>query len=122
MSPTQVLRVSRFDPASATSKEKQIIQLDEKAPRKTLRDIRTILRDNDALEAKDLKSPFCEKNGSDVDDTMPLELYLTLLGNENPSEGDLDVYFKSKKIFTPIDQATKDMISEKLDLAFQVRL
>ncbi|CAF3525719.1 unnamed protein product [Fusarium graminearum] len=119
MSPTQVLRVSRFDPASATSKEKQIIQLDEKAPRKTLRDIRTILRDNDALEAKDLKSPFCEKNGSDVDDTMPLELYLTLLGNENPSEGDLDVYFKSKKIFTPIDQATKDMISEKLDLAFQ---
>lgn len=53
---------------------------------------------------------------------MPLELYLTLLGNENPSEGDLDVYFKSKKIFTPIDQATKDMISEKLDLAFQVRL
>lgn len=53
MSPTQVLRVSRFDPASATSKEKQIIQLDEKAPRKTLRDIRTILRDNDALEAKE---------------------------------------------------------------------
>ncbi|KAI6764297.1 hypothetical protein HG530_008086 [Fusarium avenaceum] len=119
MSLAQVLRVSRFDPASATSKEKQIIQLDKKVPKKTLGDIRAILRQNDVLEAKDLKSPFCEKNGSDVDDTMPFKLYLTLLGNEDPSEGDLDVYFKSKKIFTPIDQATKDMISEKLDLTFQ---
>lgn len=66
------------------------------------------------------KSPFCEKNGSDVGDDMSFKLYLQLLGKEDPSTGPLDVYFKAKKIFSPIDQTTQDLISEKLDLAFQV--
>jgi hypothetical protein len=67
------------------------------------------------------KSPFCEKNGSDVGDDMSFKLYLQLLGKADPSTGPLDVYFKTKKIFSPIDQTTQDVISEKLDLAFQVR-
>ena len=51
---------------------------------------------------------------------MKFELYLALLGVKSISEPRLDVYFKTKKIFTPIDKAIQDSISEKLDLAFQV--
>ncbi|SPJ78342.1 uncharacterized protein FTOL_06731 [Fusarium torulosum] len=121
MSLPQVLRVSRFDPASATSKQKQIIQLELEKPivGESLRSIRKLLRENNVFESKDFKSPFCEKNGSDVGDDMSFKLYLQLLGKEDPSTGPLDVYFKAKKIFSPIDQTTQDLISEKLDLAFQ---
>jgi len=67
------------------------------------------------------KSPFCEENGSDVGDDMGFDLYLKLLGKNEPfSDAALNVYFKTKKIFSPVDQATQDFISEKLDLAFQV--
>jgi hypothetical protein len=51
---------------------------------------------------------------------MSFKLYLALLGTGDPSKDPLDVYFKTKKIFSPIDQTTQDFISEKLDLAFQV--
>jgi hypothetical protein len=51
---------------------------------------------------------------------MKFGLYLALHGVKSTGEPRLDVYFKAKKIFSPIDKATQDSISEQLDLAFQV--
>ncbi|KAB8224905.1 hypothetical protein BDV33DRAFT_199188 [Aspergillus novoparasiticus] len=120
----QVLRVHRYDPRSQTSKQKQIIQLnaDETIEGKTLKDIRELLINNNVFDSKDFKSPFCEKDGSDVGDDMKVELYLALLGVNSPEAPKLDVYFKTKKLFTRIDEATKAFINQKLDLAFQARL
>ncbi|KAM0355040.1 hypothetical protein ACHAPU_000890 [Fusarium lateritium] len=119
MTSTQVLRISRFDPASSTSKQKQIIQLEKSIKDEKLSEVRKLLRKNNVFDSKDFKSPFCEKDGADVGDDMKFELYLALIGIESSEEARLDVYFKAKKIFSPIDQATQDSISEKLDLAFQ---
>ncbi|KAF4997650.1 hypothetical protein FGRMN_3682 [Fusarium graminum] len=119
MTSAQVLRVNRFDPVSSTSKQKQIIQLQNSIKDKTLSEIRNLLRNNNVFDSKDFKSPFCENDGSDVGDDMKFELYLALLGIGSAEEARLDVYFKAKKIFSPIDQATQDSINEKLDLAFQ---
>lgn len=66
------------------------------------------------------KSPFCEKDGSDIGDDMKVEIYLALLGIQLSEASQLDVYFKSKKLFTKVNQATQDFIKQKLDLAFQV--
>lgn len=138
----QVLRVHRFDPQTSTSKQKQIIQLGEANSLKdqTLKEVRKILIDNAVFESKEyvfqgaensaiqvsltwnsLESPFCEKDGSDVGDDMKVELYLSLLGVKLVTNSKLDFYFKKKKLFTKVDQATQDFIKEKLDLAFQVR-
>ncbi|RBR26472.1 uncharacterized protein FIESC28_00766 [Fusarium coffeatum] len=119
MTATQVLRVSRFDPASSTSKQKQIIQLGKSIEHEKLSDIRELLQKNSVFDSKDFKSPFCEKNGSDVSDDMRFGLYLALLGVKSVREPRLDVYFKAKKIFSPLDKATQDSITEQLDLAFQ---
>ncbi|KAH7193915.1 uncharacterized protein B0J16DRAFT_336234 [Fusarium flagelliforme] len=119
MTATQVLRVSRFDPASSTSKQKQIIQLEKSVEHEKLSDIRELLQKNSVFDSKDFKSPFCRKNGSDVSDDMKFGLYLALLGVKSISEPRLDVYFKAKKIFSPVDKATQDSNTEQLDLAFQ---
>ncbi|KAF5667330.1 membrane attack complex component perforin (MACPF) domain-containing protein [Fusarium heterosporum] len=120
MAYTQVLRVNRFDPASSTSKQKQIIQLDKPIKDEQLSEVRKLLRKNNVFDSKDFNSTFCEKDGADVGDDMKFELYQALIETESTEEARLDVYFKTKKIFSPIDQATQDAISERLDLAFQV--
>lgn len=51
---------------------------------------------------------------------MKVELYLSLLDIESVATSKLDFYFKKKKLFTKVDQATQDFIKQKLDLAFQV--
>jgi hypothetical protein len=53
MTATQVLRVSRFDPASSTSKQKQIIQLEKSIEDEKLSDIREILRKNSVFDSKE---------------------------------------------------------------------
>jgi hypothetical protein len=68
------------------------------------------------------KSPFCEKDGSDVGDDMKGELYFALLGVNSLDASKVDIYFKTKKLFTKIDEATQAFINQKLDLAFEVRL
>ncbi|OJJ81751.1 uncharacterized protein ASPGLDRAFT_587354 [Aspergillus glaucus CBS 516.65] len=117
----QVLRVHRYDPSSKTSKQKQIVQLnaDQTIKGKTLKDIREILVSNHVFDSKDLKSPFCERDGSDVGDDMKVELYLALLGIKSSDVPNKDIYFKTKKLFTNVDEATKAFISQKLDLAFE---
>jgi hypothetical protein len=141
MSKPQVLRVHRFDPQTSTSKQKQIIQLGEANSLKdqTLKEVRKILIDNAVFESKEyvslwakdlaaqvtltrisLESPFCEKDGSDVSDDMKVDLYLSLHDIKSVTTSKLDFYFKKKKLFTKVDQATQDFIKQKLDLAFQV--
>lgn len=50
---TQVLRVHRFDPASSTAKQKQIIQLDKSIAQKSLADVRKILIENHVFDSKE---------------------------------------------------------------------
>lgn len=68
------------------------------------------------------ESPFCEKDGADVGDDMKVDLYMALLGINSPDATKLDVYFKTKKLFTKVDEATQAFINQKLDLAFEARL
>jgi hypothetical protein len=52
---------------------------------------------------------------------MKVELYLALLNVTLAKASKVDIYFKTKKLFTKVDTATQEFIKQKLDLAFQVR-
>jgi len=67
------------------------------------------------LTRKSFKSPFCEKDGSDVGNDMKVDLYLALMGINPADTTKIDVYFKTKKIFTKLDESTREFIKEKLD-------
>ncbi|KAJ5822565.1 hypothetical protein N7447_004905 [Penicillium robsamsonii] len=123
-----ILRVHTYDRSAGKLTQERLLQVKstelQKAKDGTLKELRGVLRAKNVFNSRTISSPFCDKNGSEMDDDILTKTYNNLVGNNNHEAthlqdsqvvpGELSVYYK--KQITAMDDATKEFLNKPLDL------
>ncbi|KAI9930798.1 hypothetical protein MW887_011556 [Aspergillus wentii] len=122
-----ILRIHAYDRSEGKSTQQRLLQVETNAlnlnETGTLKELRNLLREKKVFDSVGIASPFCDENGSEMDDDTLTKTYLSLVGNELVTKMDSskvspdpqwNVYYKKK--MTAADAATKEFLDKPLDL------
>ncbi|CAI7619988.1 unnamed protein product [Penicillium viridicatum] len=116
-----ILRVHTYDRTAGRPTQERLLQV----PSTDLEVAKeSVENQSGGLHHFSISSPFCDKNGSEMDDDILTKTYINLVGNKNEEvsplqdsqvvPGELSVYYK--KQITAVDDATKKFLDKPLDL------
>ncbi|CAI7660376.1 unnamed protein product [Penicillium crustosum] len=124
-----ILRVHTYDRTAGIATQERVLQVLsaelQNAKNGTLKELRGVLIAKNVFNSRTISSPFCDINGSEMDDDILTKTYIKLVDSETHTkmtslEGsqvapdELSVYYKKQP--TAMDDATKGFLDKPLDL------